>query len=145
MAFSLTLVLMIFILDAAALLNNEFFSFEPENKYYTTSRVFAEWRDLRSRALARSAFESGLLIVQDPCELSVQKTFERAQDSGTDLSDADISLAALAAEFKSRGEKFRVITDDYSVQNILKKIKVNFEGVAHKKIKRHKSFKKKKN
>ncbi|HLC79430.1 MAG TPA: hypothetical protein VJG83_03285 [archaeon] len=134
---------MIYLLDAAALLNDESFSFNIKDKYYTTSQVFDEWKDFRSKSLAQNAFSTGSLIIQDPCQLSIQKTFEKSGQSNTVLSDPDISIVALAAEFKERGEKFIVITDDYSVQNVLKKINVKFIGVAQGEIKKHRDFSKK--
>ena len=131
---------MIYLLDAAALLNNELFSFDAQNSYFTTSKVFAEWRDFRSRLLAENAFSTGVLTVQDPCELSMQKTIEKCAESGTELGDADISLVALAAEFRGRGQKLTVITDDYSVQNVLKKMGVAFIGVVQGEIRGHRRF-----
>ncbi|HZX34789.1 MAG TPA: hypothetical protein VFF09_05410 [archaeon] len=136
---------MILILDAAALLNNESFTFSVKDKYYTTSKVFDEWRDFRSKALAENAFRSGALIVQDPCPLSIRKTSQKCLESGTELGEEDISVVALAVEFRERGEKFSVITDDYSVQNILKKLKIKFHGVAQGEIIKHRDFRRKKN
>ena len=94
----------------------------------------------RSKSLAENAVASGLLTIQDPCPLSMQTTWQKAAESGTELSDADASIIALSAEFRERGEKFEVITDDYSVQNVLKKLKIKFSGVAQGEIKRHRSF-----
>jgi len=130
------------ILDAAALLNNESFEFEKRVKYFTTSKVFDEWKDFRSKQLAENAFAAGLLTIQDPCPLSIQKTDQKAAESGTEIGDADVSLIGLAIEFRERNEKFIVITDDYSVQNILKKLKIKFRGVIQKEIKKHIKFKK---
>jgi len=132
---------MIYILDAAALLNNEHFSFEEGNKYFVTSKVFVEWKDFRSKSLAENAFNQNLLTIQDPCPISIQTTIDKSKASGTELSDADVSVIALAVELMERNEKFTVITDDYSVQNILKKLKIDFRGVAQKEIKKHRSFK----
>ncbi len=133
-----------FILDASALLNNELFSFDAKHRHFTTSKVFAEWRDFRSRVLAENAASNGSLLVQNPCPLSIQKTTKKCEGSGTRLSEADISIVALAAEFKERGARFIVITDDYSVQNMLKKIGVEFIGVVQGEIKEHRVFGKKK-
>jgi len=131
-----------YILDAGALLNNENFSFEEENKYYTTNSIFNEWKDFRSKSLAESALSSGFMIVQDPCPISVQATFEKLEASNTKLSDADVSLVALAIEFRGRKENFVVVTDDYSIQNVLKKLRVKFVGIAQKEIKKTRIFKK---
>ena len=78
----------------------------------------------------------------DPCTNSIQITYDKLAESNTEASDADSSLIALAIEFKQRKTKFIVITDDYSVQNILKKLKIKFRGVAQKEIKEHRVFKK---
>ena len=133
---------MIYILDAAALLNNEVFSFEKENEYYTTSLVFSEWRDFRSKALAENALSSGLLKIVDPCPVSMQTTFDKCNESNTKMSDADASLVALSVKFREQKKVFVVVTDDYSIQNILKKLGIGFEGVAQPGIKRHRNFKK---
>jgi rRNA maturation endonuclease Nob1 len=135
---------MIYILDASALLNSESFVFSGKNIYYTTSKVFSEWKDFRSKSLASNAVSSGLLVVQDPCPLSIQKTISECEKSGTKLSEPDISIVALAAEFKGRGEDFVVVTDDYSVQNVLKKFKARFVSVAQGEIKRARNFSRKK-
>jgi len=132
---------MIYILDSPALLNDENFSFEKENKYFITSLVFDELKDFRSKSLAENAQNRELLIVQDPCPLSIQNTNKKCAESGTEISDADISVIALAIEFRERNEKFIVITDDYSVQNILKKLKIKFQGVIQGEIKKYRSFK----
>ncbi len=132
---------MIYILDSPALLNDENFSFEKGNKYFVTSMVFDELKDFRSKSLAENAQSQELLTVQDPCPLSIQITNQKCAESGTEISDTDISVIALAIEFRERNEKFVVITDDYSVQNILKKLKIKFKGVIQGEIKKHRSFK----
>ncbi|MBI4210659.1 MAG: hypothetical protein HY544_04100 [Candidatus Diapherotrites archaeon] len=129
----------VFILDSPALFNNENFSFEPGNLYFTTSEVFAEWRDMRSRMLAENAFSQGLLSIQDPCGISVEKTIAKSSGLSRCLSRADISLIALASEFLARGQGFIVLTDDYAVQNILSRMGAPFRGVAHREIKSRKA------
>ena len=136
--------IMIYILDAAAILNNESFSFDSKNRYFTTSHVFSEWRDFRSRGLAENAAQAGSLSIADPCPLSIEKAHSLCAASSTRLGRADISIAALSLEFSGRGEKFAVITDDYSVQNVLKKAGIDFIGVAQGEIKRHRKFGKRK-
>lgn len=134
---------MIYLLDAAALLNNESFSFDQKNKYYTTSKVFSEWKDFRSRSLAENALANNALTIHDPCPLSVQKTMEKCGESGTVLHDADVSVVALAIELRERKKKFIVVTDDYSVQNVLKRLRISFMGVAQGTVKKARSFTKK--
>ena len=132
---------MIYILDAAALLNDENFYFDEKNKYFTTNLVFDEWKDFQNKTIAENALSEGLLAIREPSENSIQKIIECLSKSNTMLSSADISIVALSFEFKEKAESFVVITDDYSIQNSLKKMKINFQGVIHKEIKKSKIFK----
>jgi len=132
---------LIYILDAAALLNAENFYFDKKNNYFTTNLVFDEWKDFQNRAIAKNALSEGILSIKDPTEESIQKVIDFVVKSNTKLSHADISIVALSFEFKEQGESFVVITDDYSIQNLLKKLKITFQGVIHKEIKKIKSFK----
>lgn len=131
---------MIFILDAAALLNNPDFAFNSSDTYFTTNLVFAEWKDFVSKSLASSASSSGALKVRDPSPASLSAAKKIASDSGTRLSDADLSVAGLAQEFLSEKKDFVVLTDDYSLQNVLKKAGAHFQGIIHPEIKKHKKF-----
>ena len=77
----------------------------------------------------------------DRVEEAIQKIRTYLGKSNTKLSSADISIVALSFEFKEQGEIFVVITDDYSVQNSLKKMGISFQGVIYKEIKKIKFFK----
>ena len=132
---------MIYILDAAALLNDENFYFDKKNKYFTTNLVFDEWKDFQNKTIAENALSEGLLAIREPSENSIQKIIECLSKSNTMLSSADISIVALSFEFKEKAESFVVVTDDYSIQNSLKKMKINFQGVIHKEIKKSRVFK----
>ncbi|MFH1586436.1 MAG: hypothetical protein ABID38_01105 [Candidatus Diapherotrites archaeon] len=121
------------LLDSSAVLNDFNFEFDSEKGYYTTSKVFGEFRDLRSRALVDNALKMETLKIVDACPLSVQNTMKEI--GRTRLSDADISIAALARDFKKKNEIFLVITDDFSLQAALKKIGIKFKGVFRGSIK----------
>ncbi len=125
---------MIFVLDAAALLNNENFSFEEGNSYITTRLVFDEWRDMRSRSLALSAFGRNALEVKNPFPERIAEARGIAESCGFFLSEADISVVALALELKSGKKDFAVLSDDFAVQNALKKTGVRFSGVIQGEI-----------
>jgi len=132
---------LIYILDAAALLNDENFYFDKMNKYFTTNLVFDEWKDFQNKTIAENALSAGILSIADPSEESINAVISFLGKSNTKVSSADISIVALSFEFKEKSEPFVVITDDYSVQNSLKKMKINFQGVIHKEIKKSRSFK----
>ena len=130
----------VFLLDAAALLNNESFSFEGGRKYFTTPQVFSEWRDFRSRLLAENAAKSGALEIIGPSVASLEKCRAECKKTGTVFGNADSSIVALAIDFRESGNPFVVITDDYSVQNSLKGLGIKFIGVAQGEIKKSRMF-----
>lgn len=135
--------LAVFVLDAAALLNNERFAFEPRNSYYCPNAVFDEWKDFRSRALADNAFENGLLRVVDACPLSVSQTQQFIAAHGLKrLSAADTAVLALAFELVSQFPALCVVSDDFAVQNACKLRHIRFQSVAQGRIRSARSSKK---
>ncbi len=121
----------VLVLDAAALLNSEGFLFNDSDRYFCPVRVLEEWRDFRSRMLAENALQSGVLTVIDPCPLSVEAVHGfLAQNRLKGLSDADVSVIALALELQKKNPGLMVVTDDFSVQNVLKLKGIGFVGVA---------------
>ena len=131
-------------LDAAALLNNERFVFDPSHSYYCPNAVFDEWKDSRSRSLAENAFSTGLLKVMDACPLSVSQANGFLEANGLKgLSAADVSVLALAFELHARFPRLVVVSDDFAVQNACKLKKIRFMGVAQGEIRRARRFGKK--
>ena len=134
---------MIYLIDAAAILNDEMFYFSPSKKYITTSLVALEIRDFRSKALLDSALNNNFLRIQDPSAEAIKKISEIAKSIGSRLSKADFSLIALALEMQKQKQKVKVITDDFSIQNILLKLRISFESVIQGKIKKLRTFNRK--
>ncbi|MBS3061149.1 MAG: hypothetical protein J4215_01040 [Candidatus Diapherotrites archaeon] len=133
----------VFVLDAAALLNNEGFSFDSKNRYFCPFGVMDEWRDFRSKSLSENAAQSEVLTVMDPCPLSIQGVLSFLDENGLrGLSDTDVAVVALATELKAMHPDLVVVTDDFSVQNALKLKKIKFVGVAQGTIKRARRFSK---
>ncbi|MFH1256920.1 MAG: hypothetical protein V1494_06550 [Candidatus Diapherotrites archaeon] len=135
----------IILMDSSAILNDFGFSFEKGTRYLITSKCFNELKDVRSKNLAENALHSGALEIIDPCPLSVQKALHKCREINCSVSEADESVFALALELKQRKENFSVLSDDFSLQNLLKKQKINFKGVMRGEIKKVKRFKKKTN
>ena len=78
----------------------------------------------------------------DACPSSVEKMLLFAEKIGDKkLSDADVSLLALASEFRRDKKDFTVVSDDYSVQNICRHLKIRFEGSVQGKIRNARSWK----
>ncbi len=133
---------MIYLIDSAVILNDIQFAFSPSEKYLTTSKVIAEIKDFRSRAVVDNAFQQNLLKIEEPSPNTIEKIRKKAKDIGMKLSKADISLIALAFEYKNKKEKIKVITDDYSVQNMLPSLGIPFSSVIRGEIKEEIEFEK---
>ncbi len=132
---------MLFILDSSAVLNDFSFQFKEEHSYITTPFAFDELRDLRSRNLAENALQNGLLKIREPSAESIKLVEKKVAEKGfSRLSKTDISLLALGLDLKAGKKKFRLITDDYSIQNFCKLLKIPFESVIRGRIKETISF-----
>ncbi len=118
----------LYLLDSGAILNDAQFRFREEDKYLATPRIVDEMRDFRSRMLVESAIKYSLLEVREPAESSLQRAKQEAEKLGlTKLSEADFSIIALAWEL--RRQPILVITDDYSVQNVLSVLGIAYAPV----------------
>ncbi|MBN1160090.1 MAG: hypothetical protein JXA43_02530 [Candidatus Diapherotrites archaeon] len=127
---------MIYILDSAAFMNLGSFGFEEE-AYIITRLVEAELKDSQSKQYLDSGKESGKIKLQDPLPEYMEKAKSAAKESTDypDLSEADFSVIALAIQFKEENIEYQLLTDDYSVQNVAEHIGLNYDSLAHEKIK----------
>ena len=125
------------LLDAGAVLNNPDFSFSGGKKYLMPSSVFSELKDMRARLLADNALKNSVLSLKEPEEKSIKEAKESAKKLNTKLSKADFDVLALAIRMRENKEDFFVITDDYSLQNVLSSLKIKFEPAMHSGIKGH--------
>jgi UPF0271 protein len=85
-----------------------------------------------------TAIESGKLEVQLPAEKFCQKIKAITCNVGDafKLSDTDTQLLALAMQLKAQGYFPQVLTDDYSIQNVVKQMDMEFVTMATFGIKR---------
>jgi len=76
--------------------------------------------------------EAGVVEIASPCEESLKKAGKAAILTGDSerLSVADISVIALAIELKGT-----IITDDYSVQNVARVLKIEYLPLKERGIK----------
>lgn len=130
------------LLDSSAILNNFGFEFAQGVSYFMVPEGVREIRDLRSRGLVENAFSTRLLRVGEPSKKAMQRAGEKARALGTRLSRADLSIVALALDFRAKKKPFEAVSDDYSVQNLLKALKLPFSGVIHGEISEVKRFRK---
>jgi len=75
-----------------------------------------------------TAVESGRIRIVEPSPEFIGKVKTSATSIGDSfyLSETDIQVLALALELKERGEEPQIATDDYSIQNVAKKLGLPF-------------------
>lgn len=71
-----------------------------------------------------TAVESGRIRIIEPTLETIDEVKASATSAGDSfyLSKTDLQVLALALEFKRRGYDPQIVTDDYSIQNIAKKL-----------------------
>jgi len=102
-----------------------------DEKNYTIPEVTEELKDLKSRILFEKSLEDGNLKIINPKKEYIEKTEKLAERSGDilRLSKIDKKIIALTLQLKNEQKKVMMITDDYSIQNIMKIIKVPFKAI----------------
>ena len=132
---------MLYLLDASALINDPDFEFRDENIYATTSLIFSELKEMSLKHITENALLHGILKIQDPSDEKIKEISEKVSQQGFNkLSKQDISLIALASEFQESKKEFKVLTDDYSIQNFLKLMKIPYNSISQKGISKVISF-----
>jgi len=118
----------VYVLDASAIIGG-FYSKSYTN--FTTSGVILEIKDLKSEILLQSAIEKGHIKINEPDKEDIEKLNGIIKYSGDilRLSDVDRNIVALALKCRRKGCTPTVVTDDYSMQNTLKTVKIDFESV----------------
>ena len=78
-----------------------------------------------------AAVENRKLTVRNPKSSFFQDIQEASMKVGDMryLSEADLQVLALALELKGRGLSPVIVTDDYSIQNVANKIKIEFKSL----------------
>ncbi|MBR5504371.1 MAG: ribonuclease VapC [Methanobrevibacter sp.] len=117
-----------YVLDASAFING----FEPKSKFnFTVCEITDEVKDLKSRIILNQAIDEGKIIIQEVQEEYLDELDRIIAESGDDLrlSDADKRLLALALDLLDNGKEIKVVTDDYSMQNVLKILDIPYESI----------------
>ena len=123
-----------YVLDASAFING----FEPKGQFnFTVSLITDEVKDLKSKILLDQVIEEGKIIIKEPKDEFIKELNETISKSGDDLrlSEADKKLLALALDLKSENENIKVLTDDYSMQNVLKILEIPYGSIITEGIK----------
>lgn len=130
-----------YVLDASAFING--FQLETENNF-TVPEVTAEIKDFESRLKFDTAIEENRLVVQDVTSESIDAVEDIISKSGDvlRLSLPDKKLISLAYMFSKQGKNVKVISDDYTIQNTLKIMKIPYSGIITEGIKEVYNWKK---
>ena len=114
-----------FILDAGAIISGVM-----PGESITSSLVKEEVLSRDAQWNLESLLSKGLSI-KDPEDIFIKKVDSDAKASGDDsrMSKADVSMLALALEYKAT-----LVTDDYSIQNVAKRLGITYLPVQQKGI-----------
>jgi UPF0271 protein len=86
----------------------------------------------------KAAVENGKVKIKAPSEEYWNKVKASAKEVGDAffLSETDLQLLALASELKAEGYAPKIVTDDYSIQNVATQLGIEFVSLATFGIKR---------
>ena len=124
----------IYILDASAFING----YEPTgNLNYTVSDISYEIKVLEVQLRFNQAIDENRLSIRNPSTEYVEDLEHIIKKSGDSLrlSQPDKMLLALALELQREYGNIKVLTDDYSIQNVLKILNIPFESIITEGIK----------
>ena len=106
-----------YVLDASAFING--FQLETKNNF-TVPEITSEIKDFESRLKFDAAIDENRLVIQDVTRDCIDAVDEIISESGDilRLSVPDKKLIALAYMFHRQGKNVKVISDDYTIQNV---------------------------
>jgi len=118
----------VYVLDASAIIGG-FSSKESQN--FITASVISEIKDFKSKLYLESAIEDGSITIIEPESVDIKNVSDIIIKSGDvlRLSDVDKNLVALAFKLKREHKNPLVVTDDYSMQNVLKIVGMPYRSV----------------
>jgi rRNA maturation endonuclease Nob1 len=119
----------VYVFDAGLILNDFNFVFTKPN-FYTTNEIVNELKDIRARTIFAQGMRGGYVTISEPSKNTIKKVEVVAASRGLRVSQADISIIALAIELRDMEEKNPiVITDDIAVKILAKNFALKTEGV----------------
>lgn len=109
---------------------------------YVTDKVVNEVIDSENKSKLELAISLGKVKVVKPGNRYIRLVRKAAVKLGehASLSDADISVAALALELQDKGYQVVVLTDDYALQNLLKSLGIVCKGYRTRGISRTQKY-----
>ena len=104
---------------------------------FTIQEVVDELKDFKSKQLAEAALASKKLKTSQVSPVALELVKQKAYDVGSlnNLSETDLKVIALALQLNAK-----LITDDFTMQNLADHIGLKYEGVMRGEIKEKKTF-----
>jgi len=123
----------VYVLDASAIIGG-FISKKTAN--FVTASVINEIKDLKSKINLETALKDGSINIMEPNSADIIEIKNVIKQSGDilRLSNVDINLVALGFKLKRELKDPTVVTDDYSMQNVLKIVGIPYRSVLTKGI-----------
>jgi len=124
------------VLDTSAFIQG-YTTSNPDTLLYTTPLVLDEVLDEIAQMRIKNWIQTGKLVVETP-DIETQKhVVNQAKRMGElqALSEADLSIIALAYQLSRRGEVV-LISDDYGVQNLSDELGLRYMGAGTRGISR---------
>lgn len=117
----------VYVLDASGIIGGFISS---KHKNITSSAVISEIKDLKSQLAMQSALDNGNITIEEPDSGALNQVQGAIENSGDilRLSEVDKTVVALAVSFSKKYSP-TVVTDDYSIQNILKILEIPYRSV----------------
>lgn len=133
MAFYGVIMMKVYNLDASALING-FYKRDCLN--IMASSAVAEIKDINAEMLLNNCIGEGILKVESVDDSRYSQLDEVLLNSGDNmrLSQTDRDVVALTLKYTLMGHDVITVTDDYSMQNVLKLLNLEFRGVYTKGI-----------
>jgi endoribonuclease Nob1 len=122
----------VYVLDASAIIGG----FISKKDNFVTASVVNEIKDLKSKISLETAIETGSIKIMEPDHSDLEDVGRVIKESGDilRLSGVDVNLVALGYKLKRETLNPTVVTDDYSMQNVLKIIGIPYRSVLTKGI-----------
>lgn len=122
----------LYILDSTALIAGQ--TNFSKKEFATTPSVLSEvMHDESVKNVVEVAVDCGQLEVLSPSEENIKEVEEIAASTGDKikLSRTDMEVLALALEKSKAGFDVIIISDDYSIQNLARRMTIKAIGVIH--------------
>jgi len=124
--------LILYILDSTALIAGQ--TDFSRKEFATTPSVLSEvMHDESVKNVVEVAVDCGQLEVSSPSEDNIREVERIAASTGDriKLSRTDIDILALALEKSKAGIDVVIISDDYSIQNLARRMGIKTVGIIH--------------